>query len=411
MNNYKGIFYNETNEKNYYEGGAHFKYKDLYEVLLFLSRTSPMSEKENNIDSTKSNNNEILNINRSLNLNKRKSYSKTRNIQNNILPNTQLIFSINSNPGKNNELMGSNGFSKSRNYQEGFSVNEKYRYNKKTNTIIFNYNQKKNFRDNLINTIVNKKSNNINNEEKTNNINIYDYINSNSHKSLMSNRNKNNSRQSVQKSNLNQKYCYNFKYSDLINNNTNRFYIKKNKSKINQKKQFNYFKEKMNILFPRKDYDNYSRNIINPNKNMINYLKSLELNKGMIFKEKNINNCFIHPENKKLNFLKNCSSGINVNNYINKSISRNKYLNGNNLSLRNNINIGGEKHLKDSKKNSQKIINKKINDFFNLNQRITESTGKKKFLSRNINSINNNYISQYFKYKTSEINDFKQLNS
>ena len=43
MNNYKGVFYKETKEKNYYEGGAHFKYKDLYEVLLLLGGTLPTS--------------------------------------------------------------------------------------------------------------------------------------------------------------------------------------------------------------------------------------------------------------------------------------------------------------------------------------------------------------------------------
>ena len=33
MNNYKGLFYNEKTKKLYYEGGAHFKYKDLVREL------------------------------------------------------------------------------------------------------------------------------------------------------------------------------------------------------------------------------------------------------------------------------------------------------------------------------------------------------------------------------------------
>ena len=33
MENYKGIFYNDNEEKNYYEGGAHFKYSDLVREL------------------------------------------------------------------------------------------------------------------------------------------------------------------------------------------------------------------------------------------------------------------------------------------------------------------------------------------------------------------------------------------
>ena len=30
---YKGIFYNDNQEKQYYEGGAHFRYIDLYNTL------------------------------------------------------------------------------------------------------------------------------------------------------------------------------------------------------------------------------------------------------------------------------------------------------------------------------------------------------------------------------------------
>ena len=33
MNEYKGIYYNDNTEQQYYEGGAHFKYNDLYKLL------------------------------------------------------------------------------------------------------------------------------------------------------------------------------------------------------------------------------------------------------------------------------------------------------------------------------------------------------------------------------------------
>lgn len=37
MEEYKGIYYNDDDEEQeYYEGGAHFKYIDLYEILLKL---------------------------------------------------------------------------------------------------------------------------------------------------------------------------------------------------------------------------------------------------------------------------------------------------------------------------------------------------------------------------------------
>ncbi len=33
MDEYKGIYYRDTNEPQFYEGGAHFKYCDLYNIL------------------------------------------------------------------------------------------------------------------------------------------------------------------------------------------------------------------------------------------------------------------------------------------------------------------------------------------------------------------------------------------
>lgn len=37
MLNYKGLFYNEEREKKYFEGGAHFKYNQLYRLLEKIS--------------------------------------------------------------------------------------------------------------------------------------------------------------------------------------------------------------------------------------------------------------------------------------------------------------------------------------------------------------------------------------
>ena len=33
MEEYKGIYYGDTNEQKFYEGEAHFKYSDLYKIL------------------------------------------------------------------------------------------------------------------------------------------------------------------------------------------------------------------------------------------------------------------------------------------------------------------------------------------------------------------------------------------
>lgn len=41
MDNYKGIYYGQITETKSFEGGAHFRYKDLYQVLLSLYNTLP----------------------------------------------------------------------------------------------------------------------------------------------------------------------------------------------------------------------------------------------------------------------------------------------------------------------------------------------------------------------------------
>ena len=40
MEDYKGIYYNnnDDDDQNFFEGGAHFRYKDLYEILLQLEK-------------------------------------------------------------------------------------------------------------------------------------------------------------------------------------------------------------------------------------------------------------------------------------------------------------------------------------------------------------------------------------
>ena len=38
MEGYKGIYYNDDKEQQYYEGGAHFKYKELYKILEELAK-------------------------------------------------------------------------------------------------------------------------------------------------------------------------------------------------------------------------------------------------------------------------------------------------------------------------------------------------------------------------------------
>ncbi|MCQ2821584.1 MAG: hypothetical protein MJ252_30365 [archaeon] len=57
MNEYKGIYYGNNKEQKFYEAGAHFKYSDLYNVLLYLSQEEESKElsysQERNISAEK----------------------------------------------------------------------------------------------------------------------------------------------------------------------------------------------------------------------------------------------------------------------------------------------------------------------------------------------------------------------
>ena len=50
---YKGIYFNnnDSDEKQFYEGGAHFKYKDLYFILENLSLILPQQRSGISVDS------------------------------------------------------------------------------------------------------------------------------------------------------------------------------------------------------------------------------------------------------------------------------------------------------------------------------------------------------------------------
>ena len=114
--NYKGIFYNNDNKKNYYEFGAHFKYKELFNKLLLLQKLQKNENKLNiNINTQKSS----ININKK-NLNKSNIlYSNNRNdISNNKkiikkISNSRNILISNISPffRRKNENISKNNFS------------------------------------------------------------------------------------------------------------------------------------------------------------------------------------------------------------------------------------------------------------------------------------------------------------
>ena len=113
MFNYKGIFYEENNniKSNYYEGGAHFKYKDLYQKLSELQRKVSPNRLDNDIFKiqlkTKKYKSNALKITNNKNENNAFKFlhNKKNNIflYKNIFPKNEFQFSkiqrsINSNP-------------------------------------------------------------------------------------------------------------------------------------------------------------------------------------------------------------------------------------------------------------------------------------------------------------------------
>ncbi len=45
MNDYRGVYYNLPNEHQFFEGGAHFKYSDLYKRLFVLANRENSANK------------------------------------------------------------------------------------------------------------------------------------------------------------------------------------------------------------------------------------------------------------------------------------------------------------------------------------------------------------------------------
>ena len=455
MENYKGVYYNEKKEQKFYEGGAHFKFKDLFNMLKVLGGVLPeedhikpsnsfiknvSNDRENNLD---------ININSIFNEEQEeKLKQKSRNInQFNYInnPNTQITFNKN-NRSKNNNLSIKKSFmAPSRNVDRNSlffdEINKNYN---NINSSTFNYSIKNDLKNNLTQTFLHKRRNNLNSEEKINNINNnsnYIYLNN---LKYIHNRNRsdayiksiNHNLEDIKKYHIMNKnlkapskkvfipkYKYNFNYSNNINdiklsqlnNNKNKANSKLNIRKNNYsiaygKDTNNYLKDKFdnNLLnnYNFLNYGEYSKNVFN--KNMNEYKKEFEFKKDNDYKGKSINNFFGSTNDNKIDYLKNSNSGMNMNKYINGTMNNKRYLFCNNLSMKNNLNIN-DKNLKNAKNDSlfQKYIKKRISQLsiFNNNNMGDAGRNINKNMSRNIKSMSNNYnynyTTQNLKFQTS----------
>ena len=438
MRDYKGLYYNESKERKFFEGGAHFRYKDLFKVLVSLGGI--LTEDNSKNGTTLKNNNVYTTINKNINsITEKEKYKKsrprTRNINNlNFINNPNTKISLNSNmPQKRsnlsinnlNHIRHKNFIIKDLNLFEEKITNNKI-YNKNNKTTFFAPNTQRYHNNNLAKTLLNKKTNkyinepiNSNNNDESKNynnlMNYMKYIHSKNKsvtflKTDRSNSNNNNI-DKLNKMKINKKITYldknnliNIKKKIKINtdniNNLNSDENEKYRNIFNKKNNclMIYSKSKINLSKPRLNtqinnfghYIKKSRNIVN--KNYLNYLKSLDNYENKIYNN-NINyNLFNNIINKDEYNNNDISSTIYINNKTINSISVDK-----NTTMYNNK----ENPNKNGKKVFQKYVKKKINKFQNFNKtNLTKNNGKK-IISRNINSLNSGFNNQNIKYKTS----------
>lgn len=280
MENYKGIYYQETKEQKYYEGGAHFPYKVLFNILLHLGgKIYQENDYNKNYDNYTSNNLRIKKQEEKI-----KVKYKTRNIEQNENyyrnnPNTLIKFPS-QNMFKSNESNKKNYFSRN-------DINTLYNgydyLNNKNYSISINIQQpKKNMDNHLLKMLLNKKEKAKHNEEKNN-----DEISSDNRYSFLKfYKNAHNRNRS--------EYCKNIE--DNQKNKINKF----EKTNENEKNNFfTYIKNKIHLI---KSYKNDMNSLEINGKNK----ESLKINEIINRNNDNISEIRGQPQKKAyLNHFEN----------------------------------------------------------------------------------------------------------
>ena len=451
MDNYKGIYYNESKEQKYFEGGAHFKYKDLFKTLMTLGGIIP----EDNYNNTSKNNEINKNSDKVLSLSnllqkaqEKKINQKTRNVnQFNYVnnPNTQITFNKNS-INKTKYLVKKNScINHSRNVDNNYFFDEANKNYTNVNTFSFNNNKKSFIKNNITQNLILEKGINLESEEKTNNLSANKkYIHlKNLKNEHIRNRsdayikniknitqdikeikkyNKNNINQNIRiknnkifipKYNLNKNNCNNNSKCSNTNNIFNKcinllLNAKKTNYNISYGKNKNYYlKDKIKTGFITKNnynkYTSQSRNKIKQNliRNKRNFGNKNDINNN----GKYMNDIFRYTQKQFVNKLKNSSSEFNVNNHMTKTMNNKRSFQGNNLSAKKENNLSSNNNLF-----KQKYTKKNINQIQIYNQINNLGKNSHKNLSRNINNMKSLYNAQSIKFITSsEINDINKL--
>ena len=396
MDNYKGIYYKETKEQKYYEGGAHFQYKVLYNILLDLGGVIYQDDNSNNYFQ------DYLSIKKQKEKNMIKY--KTRNLeQNNYInmnnPNTLVKYSS-QNIFFNNEKNKKNYISRNNNilYNDNNSELNKRSY---ATSININQAKKNNIDNHLLKILLNKKEKEKNYEEKNNdessNENKYSFMNfyknvhyrNRSEFSTNIEINRNNKINKVDKNAENSKNDFRTYIRNKINIIKN--YNSKSSLEFNRKnKESNNEKEKVNK-------NNQFISVQRQNSNSKHYLSYYQ---NVSKKSRNNNNILDHKttyENNKNDSSNNCpKKAINKNllkTTDNENIINNCFLfNINKAKNFSNYTINNSKGLNNKQKQNdlifQKYKKKKINQLccFNLNNAKAKSGNN--IFAKNINKLN-----------------------
>ena len=376
---YKGIYFNnnDSDEKQFYEGGAHFRYKDLYFILENLSFILPQQRNGISVDSK--------------DIKKKFFYNNDNPKSRNITKNKNKKYEVDSLTYKiinKDNILKKN---KDNDYQFlNILFPKNITRNQKANNYILHYNSKVSYL---------KKSNKKINEKKKKESNISCpniFLNNNNKKRIfVSLKNKNNSlKRYIQSNDINEKKAKSQKKSNSsISYDTTYKSLNKNKSlnlkniSIDLKEILSYQKKKLKLKkninqkldtkFTKK-FTTFNDCITSPKSNLNVKIR----NKHFHNKSQDISSILLKKENNNFHYnnfkslkskIKNdlLSSSIekskNYNNStINNSFTRGKYY----LSIINNLNI-----MNDKTKN-QDIINKSnlidINSSFNTHININK---------------------------------------
>ena len=423
---YKGLFYakNDTNHK-YYEGGAHFKYIDLYNILKILSKKKVYSKtkkeiKNNSLSQGKKNpnsNNNLSSINKSKNKSSKNLLISENKTPINFLINYHKKKLINNNNEENKTVSKSKNLNNSHNYNKVSSLGITQFLNLKVNKNLYNISDSENNSklsnmsrlkdkkisyDNL-NTKHQPKSRNsqdkrIRTKTKKDNPsclasnNIYDYNDNNYNYFFLE--------QKIDNIKEKQKNTTNNQYKKIINSqNTNNY--------------LDYFK--ITKITPR------SRGSLNKNTVMLNIrkLKSKNINQKTIynFKDNNSmsnitdisNNSYMKKKKDRLSFDRNTK----ISKIGHKFIS-----NTSNATTGDDINIKNKIKKNSLKNNKSPVLNdclyKKRNMALLTLNKFDESLYKKYSKIKNnskVNIINNNTVLKYINQYIIKANGLKRQSS